>query len=166
MMKSPRGWPRSLPSSMRYAVVLSRKIFNWVPAFAGRPFYSSGVHQGFDFLRLDRNAGAEILVAAFAHHDVILEAHAEAFLGDVDARLHGDHEAVGERLHRPAVVVHVEAERVAQPVRKIFPARGTVVGLLLDVLALDEAEREQLLVHHHLRFLLPVAVQLVYGGAW
>src|SRR5205085_10590582 len=102
MRKRPGGCPRSGPPDV-------------VPAEAGTPFrelevvcrktltrlrgddHLSSVHQVFDFLGLDRNLRAEILGAALLHDDIVLQAHAEAFLGNVDAGLDRDHPAFLER---------------------------------------------------------------------
>jgi MFS family permease len=118
---------------------------------AGAACAQLAVHQLLDLFGLDRDVLEEVLGAALANDDVVLEPHAEPFLRDVDPGLDGNHPPFAERFLRPAVVVHVEAERVPQTVHVVLAARGLLFGLVLDVRALEQPELEQLLVHHQLR---------------
>ena len=51
---------------------------------------------------------------------------------------------------------------MAESVHEILPASGSFLSLFLDVGSFQQPELQQLIVHHHLRFLLPVAMQLAH----
>jgi hypothetical protein len=83
-----------------------------------------------DVLQLARDRGTEQAVARRRDQHLILDAHAEALLGHVDAGLHGE-----DRAHRQgrlvvAGVVHVEAHEVAEAVDEVLQVAGAFQGPL------------------------------------
>src|SRR5712671_3255782 len=77
-------------------------------------------HYFFDFGGVAGKALAQELVASFGDQDIVFDAHAEVFLGDVNTGLHGDDHA---GLKRPAVfagVVDVESDVVAEAVNVVL----------------------------------------------
>jgi len=67
-------------------------------------------HNLFDFSRVAGQAFAEKCVAGFGDEDVVLDAHAQIFLGNVDAGLDGDDHAGLERGAGFTRVVNVQAD--------------------------------------------------------
>src|SRR5436853_167973 len=90
----------------------------------------ASVHCRLNLLRLDRNMPHQVDGAVLGDDDVVLQPHAEAFLGKVDARLDGEHPAWGEGLREIAQVVNVEPERVAQAMHEELLA-GRLVECVL-----------------------------------
>ena len=104
-------------------------------------------HRGFDIVGLDGDFGGQIDGARIGKQDVVFEADAKAFVGNVDAGFDGEDPAGFERFVCDAVIMDTEAERMAKAMHEVFFAGGFGEGLLVDVDLLDQAELEQLLVH-------------------
>ena len=64
------------------------------------------------------------------HHDVVLQAHAESLVRNIDAGFNRQHATGGERYVGISHVVDVQPQRVAEAVHEIFFA-GRFVGILL-----------------------------------
>jgi len=61
-----------------------------------------------------------VFVAIVGDEDVVLDAHTDSLLRDIDAWLHGNHHARLERQVIAHGVVNVQADRVAQPMDKVL----------------------------------------------
>src|SRR5208282_1305497 len=83
-------------------------------------------HDFFDLVRIAREAFAEEFVARFGDEDVVFDAHAEIFFGDVDARLDSDDHARLEGFAILAGIVDVETDIVAEAVNEILAQRFAV----------------------------------------
>src|SRR5712672_4262139 len=94
-------------------------------------------HYFFDFGGVAGEALAQELVASFGDQDIVFDAHAEVFLGNVNTGLHGDDHA---GLKRPAVlagVVDVESDVMAESVNVVL-AEGVSMEIFsvgIDVVA-------------------------------
>ena len=91
------------------------------------------------------NVGHEVVEAVFGDHDVRravlrLQADAEVFLADVNARLHREHVARCDGFVPVADVVDVEADEVRSAVHEVLLVGRPRRILLLDVVAIDELE--------------------------
>src|SRR5271168_2312277 len=109
-------------------------------------------HDFFDFIGVAREAFAQEFVASFGDEDVVLDAHAEIFLGDVDAGFDGDDHAGLERFAVFAGVVDIETDVVAESVNEILAERFAVkifaVGIDVVVGNFVDALRALLAVVH------------------
>src|SRR5579862_6473957 len=109
-------------------------------------------HDFFDFVGVAGEAFAEEFVAGFGNQDVVFDADAEVFFGDVDAGLDGDDHAGLERFAVFAGVVDVEADVVAEAVNEILAERFAVkifaVGIDVVVRNFVNAFRAFLAVVH------------------
>ena len=96
-------------------------------------------HDFFDLVGRARQARGEQLCAGGRDQHVVFDAHAEIFLGNVDARLIGDDHSGFERAERAAGIVHVKADMVAQPVNEITAQRAAllVLPVRIDVIRGD-----------------------------
>src|SRR5580698_6891404 len=83
-------------------------------------------HDFFDFIGIAGEAFAQEFVAGFGDEDVVFDADAEIFLGDVNAGLDGDDHSWLERFAIIARVVDVEADVVAEAVNEILAQRFAV----------------------------------------
>src|SRR6266446_1282793 len=89
--------------------------------FCLRAARSRSGHDFFDFNGIAREAFTQQLVAGFGDENVVFDAHAQIFFGNVNTRLNGDDHA---RLERGAVVtgvVNVQADVMAKAVDEIGP---------------------------------------------
>ena len=68
----------------------------------------SGVHRRLDGVGLKGNVGHEVVEAVFGDHDVVLQADAEVFFADVNARLDREHVARCDGFVPVADVVDVD----------------------------------------------------------
>ena len=125
----------------------------------------SAVHQGFDLVGFDGGGGHEVHRAVLGNDDVVFEADGEVFFRNVDAGFDGEDPAGGEGFGDEADVVDIEAEGMAETVHEVFSAGGGFLGLFFDVGFFEETEGEEFVVHHHLRFFLPIAMEFADGGA-
>jgi len=71
-------------------------------------------HYFFDFGGVAWETFAQEFVTRFGDQDIIFDAHTEIFLGDIDARLHGDNHARLERFAGVTGIVNIEANVVAE----------------------------------------------------
>ena len=101
--------------------------------------------------------GREIDRAARGDENIILKAHPDPLLRNVDPRLDGDHPAGLEGAVERREVVDAQAERMPQAVHEILPAGRLLRRVLGDLLRRDQAEAEQLIVHLELGRTAPVA---------
>ena len=100
--------------------------------------------------------GHEVLEAVLGDDDVVFEADPEVLLADVNAGL--DREDVARRngLVPVADVVDVEADEVRRAVHEVLLVGGPSRVLLLDVVAVDQPEVEELGRHEVADFLVVV----------
>ena len=113
-------------------------------------------HRGLDGVGLERDVGHEVLEAVLGDDDVVFEADPEVLLADVNAGL--DREDVARRngLVPVADVVDVEADEVRRAVHEVLLVGGPSRVLLLDVVAVDQPEVEELSRHEVADFLVVV----------
>ena len=113
-------------------------------------------HRGLDGVGLERDVGHEVLEAVLGDDDVVFEADPEVLLADVNAGL--DREDVARRngLVPVADVVDVEADEVRRAVHEVLLVGGPSRVLLLDVVAVDQPEVEELGRHEVADFLVVV----------
>ena len=113
-------------------------------------------HRGLDGVGLEGDVGHEVVEAVLGDDDVVLEADAEVFLADVNAGL--DREDVARRngFVPVADVVDVEADEVRRAVHEVLLVGGPSRVLLLDVVAVDQLEVEELGRHEVADFLVVV----------
>src|SRR5271154_1822206 len=112
-------------------------------------------HNFFDLIGVAWKAFAKELEARLSDEDVVLDAHAEIFLGDVDAGLDGDHLAGLEGLAGLARIVNVETDIVAQAMNVILAERFAVqiLAMRVDVFVGDSVNTfVALLAHVHAGF--------------
>ena len=100
----------------------------------------------------------EVVKAVLGDDDVVLEADAEVFLADVDARLDRKDVARRDGLVPVADVVDVEANEVRRAVHEVLLVGGPSGVLLFDVVAVDQLEVEEL-GRHEVADLLVVVVE-------
>ena len=113
-------------------------------------------HRGLDGVGLERDVRHEVLEAVLGDDDVVFEADPEVLLADVNAGL--DREDVARRngLVPVADVVDVEADEVRRAVHEVLLVGGPSRVLLLDVVAVDQPEVEELGRHEVADFLVVV----------
>src|SRR6266704_7220462 len=96
--------------------------------------FSQGGDPGFDRLQLAGDPLGEEAIAGFGDEDLVLDADAETPLGEVDARLHGDHGPHGEGEVVAPGVVDVEAHEMPEAVDERLEVSGPLEGRLRDLL--------------------------------
>src|SRR5271163_2807457 len=126
--------------------------------FGDEPLWIEGLdlggagHDFFDFDGIAGEAFAQEFVAGFGDEDVIFDAHAEIFFGDVNAGLDRDDHSWLERFAIIAGIVDVEADVVAEAVNEILAQRFAVkifaVGIDVVVGNLVHAFRASLAIVH------------------
>lgn len=113
-------------------------------------------HRGLDGVGLEGDVGHEVVEAVLGDDDVVLEADAEVFLADVNAGLDREDVARCDGLVPVAYVVDVEADEVRRAVHEVLLVGGPSRVLLLDVVAVDQLEVEELGRHEVADFLVVV----------
>src|ERR1700722_14936617 len=137
------GWNFTPNAKYQYKGQRSRRSIFSLLGFLGA--LASGLgHDSFDFGGLAGEALAQKLQPRFGDEHVVLNAHAEIFFGDVNARLDGDDHAGREGFAILARVVDIQTDMVAQSVNEILAERfavqifavriDVVVGNLVDAL--------------------------------
>src|SRR5579862_276247 len=96
-------------------------------------------HDPFYFVGGAGKTGGKELVSVLGNQHVVLDAHAQIFLGNVNPRLHGDNHARLERAVAIAGIVNVEAKVMAYAVRIISSqcASFFIVAVGIDVVGND-----------------------------
>ena len=99
-------------------------------------------HDFFDLIGRARQARGEQFVAGRRDEHVVLDAHADIFLGNVNSRLDGDDHSRFERARRAAGIVHVQANVMAQAVNVVAAQRAAflVLAVRIDVIHRDFLE--------------------------
>ena len=113
-------------------------------------------HRGLDGVGLERDVRHEVVEAVLGDDDVVLEADAEVFLTDVDARFDRENVARSDGLVPVADVVDVEADEVRRAVHEVLLVGGPSRVLFFDVVAVDQLEVEELGRHQVADFLVVV----------
>src|SRR5271154_1418717 len=81
-------------------------------------------YPGFHVLELARKILRQEPVPCGRDDDFVLDAHPEALLGKVDARLDGEHRADGQWFFVQAGIMHVQPDEVSKSVDEILEVAG------------------------------------------
>ena len=114
------------------------------------------IHGLLDGVGLEGDVPHEVLEAVLSDDDVVFKADAEALLPDVNARLNREDVARRDGLVPMANIVDVEADEMRRAVHEVLLVRWPSRVLLLDVVAVDQFEVEELGRHEVADFLVVV----------